>query len=638
MKDDMTSNEQFVNIGQELLAYCLSKQGREDEAFSCVKGQMSDGCMPEQMLLLGHLCSQQRRWDQAVAYLAELNKQDNLDDGLKRRGSDCLLNAAIHFSEQKAWDRALECLSKAQSLCPDNLSLDHIPANIEADLPIVFFRAGDYGKAIEIWESELKKGNFQPKTVHLLAIAYQCMIEAGSDLPILDEAELLEKTHMHWTALSTDKEYWSKIFEQRSSTYGPEVSEDDFFSIALKLGAGRCETRLDQLDAKIHSEDDTGLSQALAEAQIAVAVERHSAKLLSEIRQTRELDWPKGGLKMLVSFCNSDRLENALATIESREIGSPGWLIKGLRNGDSRAAFVHFLNGDYVACLNGTEQTEDKNLWNLMGLALIRRAEIALEAGHAHGCQKMASGISRIPDPSLRHKAEELLEKIAVKRLKEYMSRGQQDEAIEFLIGILAEVELVQIKDSLSSVLLKRSEARYDKGDIEGFIEDYDKALYYARDKSICEKELKKIVRYHLNKSFEKKDFRDSLSFLERLKSKYPRMGFLKAQHYFFTALEKLEKRGSGDSSVLDLLEKAYNADRNEKQISSIYSSALASKAVEVVNDATDGYASSYTIRNAISESESLLLKALKIDPSNEAARNNLLQLMELSINAGISL
>lgn len=637
MNEGTSCNDQMTTFSHDLLAYCLVKQGRGEDALSLMEEGLSKDCLPDKTLFLGHLCTQLGQWEKAMSYLMALSNENCPDDQLKRVGSDCLLHIAVNFSEQQYWDKTLQCLSAAQSLCPDNPSLMHVPANMESDLPAVFFKAKDYAKAIEIWEKSLKDEKISQQKTHLLAIAYQCMFEESSEYNIKDKINFLQQAHMHWTALSVQKDYWRDIFKERTSIYGASINEDYFLRIAPEVGVQRCLTRLSQLQADMEAEKDKEALQIVTDARVAISVEQYSAKLILEACKSKDLDWPKGGLKMLTSIWGSDRLENALSQIVSNEVGSPGWLIKGLKNEKFCLSFVHYLHNDFIACIHNTEDSRENDLNNLMGLAMIRRAEIALEGQQISGCQDIANKLSRIPDSSLRNKAQGLLEKLVSKRLKAYLSRDQRDEAITFLYGILNEVQLKEIKDKLSALLLQRSERLYIDGDIDGFLNDFHTALQYAKDRKVCNRHLQKIVSHRLNELFEKKDFQACFSFLERLRSKYPDITFLDAQYYLFQALQRLEgKYTIGDRSVFNLLEKAYNADKGDKTISGIYANALTSRAVRIVNDDISSYSSVYSIRSTLNKAETMLLKALEIDPNCEEARKNLLQLMELKVKVRI--
>jgi tetratricopeptide (TPR) repeat protein len=638
MKSEKIPNDHMTMLSQELLAYCMEKQGRGEEALSCISDRTDKAYPPERSLFLGSLFAQQGKWDNALLYLSQLTKLNGLKDKVKCLGSDGLLRAAIHFSDEKDWNKTIECLSMAQMVWPENPALKYIPANMESDLPIVFFKAGAYEKAIEFWERDLNNGHLSPKTIHLLAIGNQCMIENGCESTLECSLKFLRQAHMYWTALSHAENYWANVFEKRSVVYGKEISLNGFLSVTSTAGITLCENRLNQLQRKMESENDTESLQILTEVRTSLGVEYHSAKLLSQICHSKKFDWPGGGLRMLTSLWDAEKCERELLQIESNEIGSDGWLLKGLINTQSCSHFLYFLNGDYVACMHSTDQSQNEDLRNLMGLSLIRRAETALESKHTQGCQDIVDRLSRIPDTSLRNKAQGLLEKMVSRRLKTYLGRGQQDQGIKFLEDILKKVQLTQASDSLSSLLLKRGKTLCLDGDIDGFLQDYERALYYARDTSTCEKEFKNIVMAYLNKLFEKKDFKTIESCIERLKSKYPKMPFLSAMPILFNALKKVKKgRNIGDKSIVKLLEDAYNADSKDKTIVNIYSDALTERAIKNINDVNDGYASYDRLRNAMRESETLFLKALKINPTNQNTRKNLRLLVIMMRKAGIS-
>jgi len=638
MKKEKTLNEHMTVIGQELLAYCMEKQGRGEEALSCLSNLTGKEYPPERSLFLGALFAQQGKWDNALLYLSKLTTLNRLEDRVKSIGSDNLLRAAIHFSDQQDWNKTIECLSMAQMVWPENPAIKHIPANMESDLSSVFFMAGAYEKAVEFWERDFQKGDVSPKTIHLLAIANHSMMENGCNSTLECSLKFLRQAHVYWTALSHAENYWANVFEKRSMIYGEKISSNGFLRVTPTAGITLCESRLNQLQRKMESENDTNSLQLLTEVRTSLGVEYHSAKLISQICHSKNFDWPGGGLQMLTCLWDAEKFERELVQIESNEIGSDGWLLKGLRTTHSCSSFLHFLNDDYVACMHSIDQSQEEDLRNLMGLTLVRRAETALESNHIQGCQDIAERLSQIPDTSLRRKVEGLLEKMVSQRLKAYLGRRQQDQGIRFLEDILAKAQLPQASDSLSSLLLKRGGTLCLDGNIDGFLQDYERALRYARDRSMCEKEFKNIVMAHLNTLFQKKDFKTIERSIEQLKSKYPQMPFLIAQSNLFKALIVMQKRSKiEDTHVVDLLESAYNADRTDKTISKIYSNALSNKAVKIVNDANNGYANSNKLRGAILESQALLLKALEIDPANQHAKKNFLELAKMMANAGVT-
>ena len=637
MKLADSSKEKLTHQAHELLTYALHIQGEKEETLDCIGKLTVDERSPARCLFMGQLLADYEKWDQAMECLMDVPLESLPHEKIGKAISDALLKAAIHFSEKEDWDQTLKCLAAAQTSFSENPIFKFLPEKFENDLPIVFYQGGAYEKAIGLWEKNLISEGYSPRKAHLLAIAYQALALNSSERPILERINYVVKAHMYWTALSTEDQYWRDFYENRKNVYGPKVSDKLFQNTVPGHGGYHCQMLMDKLQNGADDNKESETQQLLSDARKVMAIEYHSAWLLLKICSEKNLNWPAGGLEMLSVFWGPERLEQELAKVDGHKVGSSGWLLKGLREKQHCEAYVQFLNDAYVNCIRSVQDASGTDVRNLMGLALIARAETALKGQQIVGCQELAEKLSSIPEKEIRNKAQGLLEEMVSKRLKTYLHRRQRDEAIEFAGKILGHVDLASVKETLSGAFLQRSEAQYLENGMEAFLEDYDQAVRYADSLEVCQNHFAKIVRHHLNKLFTDKKFREALSLLEGLRTRYPRNRFIPAQIHFFNALERVDKYGIGNSGVLQDLQKAYNEDTSDKEIAMVYSKALSNNAVEKVNLAINSGAL-YRIQSAIKETEQMLLKALKIDPTNDHARNNLLEVMKAAQNVGVNL
>ncbi|MCD4679861.1 MAG: hypothetical protein K8S00_05685, partial [Bacteroidales bacterium] len=590
---------------------------------------------PELLLLSGQLCFYSEKFDQAMDYFLQLSDQKDLKPEIKRRCSDNLLSVAICFSEKEIWAKSFSCLAAAKFIYAENPFLRYITKNMEAELKTHTSQSGDYNTVIESLENELKNKGFLPERVHLLATACLTLFEESPALSIPDKIILLEKSHMCWTALSFEKDYWSSISDKRTQMTNDIISE-----ITPKLGALRCIELLNRIQAEVEGKNDNGILQVLANKQNEMSLERHSAKLLNEISLSGSLKLSSGGFMMQALLHGHKEFEKNITEINSDEIGSPEWLLNGIRDEKYYASVAHYLKGDDVLCLKSTKNKKDEYLGNLTGLALKRRAEIALKGQDVRAynkeCHDIAGRVLDVPNPSIQNQVEDLLDKMVLMQMQGYMNQKQEDEAIKFVVGILEKVEargknkLLNAQNKLGELFLKRCEEKCANGDIDGFLKDYSNSLLYSDEKSICEYNFKSIVNHHLKQLNNEKEFEASLSFIENLQSKHPYpllpLPYLRSQHYFTKTLQKLNGPFNlSDEAVFELLREAYDADKKHKDIAiaELYSQALSSRAVNIVKKASN------VTSQILNSSEDLLRKAIDVYPENEQAQKNLKGVLE---------
>jgi tetratricopeptide (TPR) repeat protein len=520
MKAAVRSKEKLTRQARELLTYALHIQGARKETLDCIGQMPGDGRLPAQCLFIGQLLANYEKWDQAIECLMQIPSNALPQDRIGRTISNALLKAAIHFSEKQDWDQTLKCLAAAQTSFSENPLFAYLPEKLNKDLPIVFYQGGAYEKAIELWEDNLITEGYSPRRVHLLAIAFQAVAFNSSERPLSERIAHVVKAHMYWTALSTDTRYWQEIYNKRKAVYGPKITGKFFQSMVPGHGGHQCQMLMDQLQNGTDELKESERQQLLSDARQIMAVENHSAMLLSKICKEKNLSWPAGGLKMLSVYWEPERLNRELKKIDDKKPGSNGWLLKGLRNDADCQAYVHFLNDAYVKCIQATDNASGDDIRNLMGMALVARAETAIKGQQIIGCQELAEKLSGIPDKQIRKGAEALLAEMVSKRLKNYLQRRQRDEAIEFAGKILAHADLESVRETLSGAYLQRSEALYLEKGMEAFLEDYDQAVRYAKSLEVCQNHFAKIVRHRLNQLFNDKNFSEALSLLEKLKNR----------------------------------------------------------------------------------------------------------------------
>ena len=588
---------------------------------------------PELLLLLGQLYFYSEKFDQAMDYFLQLSDQKDLEPEIKRRCSNNLLSVAICFSEKEILAKSFSCLAAAKFIYAKNPSLRYITKNVEADLKTFTFQSGDYNTVIEFLENELKNKGFLPEKVHLLAIKCLALFEESPTLSISDKIILLEKSHMCWTALSFEKNYWSSISDKKT-----QMTNDNTLETTPRLGALRCIELLNRIQAEVEGKNDNGILQVLANKQNEMSLERHSAKLLNEISLSGSLKLSSGGFMMQALLPGHKEFEQNIAKINSDEIGSPEWLLKGIKNKKYYTSVGHYLRGDYVSCLKSTKNKKDEYLGNLTGLALKRQAEIALKGQDVQAynkeCYEIAGRVSDVPNPSIQRQVEDLLDEMVLMQMEGCINQKQEDEAIKFVMGILEKVKargknkLLNAQNKLGELFLKRCEEKCANDDLDGFFKDYSNSVLFSKDKNICENKFKSIVNQHLKQLNNENEFEASLSSIENLQSKHPysMLPFLRSQYYFTKALQKLNGAFNlSDEAVIELLRDAYDADKKHKDIAiaELYSQALSSRAANIVKNASN--ATLYILNS----SEDLLRKAIDVYPENEQAKQNLKLVLE---------
>lgn len=588
---------------------------------------------PELLLLVGQLCFYTEKFDQAMNYFLQLSDQKDLEPEIKRRCSDNLLRVAICFSEKEVWAKSFSCLAAAKFIYAENPSLRYITKNMEADLKTLTSQYGDYNTVIESLENELKNKGFLLERVHLLATACLTLFEESPALSIPDKIILLEKSHMCWTALSFEKDYWSSISDKRT-----QMTNDIVPETTPRLGALRCVELLNKIQAEVEGKNDNGILQVLANKQNKMFLEWHSAKLLNAISLSGSLKLSSGGFMMQTLLPGHKEFEQNITEINSDEIGSPEWLLKGIKDEKYYAFVAHYLKGDYVSCLKSTKNKKDEYLGNLTGLALKQRAEIALKGQDVRAynkeCHEIAGRVLDVPNSSIQKQVEDLLDEMVLVQIEGYMNQKQEDEAMKFVMGILEKVatsgdkKLLNAQNRLGELFLNRCEEKCANGDMDGFFKDYSNSVLFSKDENSCENKFKSIVNHHLKQLNNENEFEASLSFIENLQSKhpYPLLPYLRSQYYFTKTLQKLNGAFNlSDEAVIELLKDAYDADKKHKDIAiaELYSQALSSRAVNIIKNASN------VTLYILNSSEDLLRKAIDVYPDNKQARKHLKDVLD---------
>ncbi len=628
-----TATGNSAHAGQQLLALCLERQGRYDEALDCLKkAREGKEKSHEDIVFSGQILAESGKWDEAVKRWMDLADRKGLSREVKRLCADCLLRAAVHFSEKKEWRQALSCLGPVQKIMPGHPALKQLPENMADAQSIVLFNIGDYKGAIDGWRHDLQTYGYKGELVHLMTIAYHAILSSSTDISLSQRLELIEKANMCWISLASSNSYWQDFYKYRHEVFGEKFTENDFVNRISVIGSSRCETMLNELQASLDVEDKESMA-LLEETRLNMQVERHSAAFFKEN--------PPGGLQMARLVLGDDRVDDRVTRLGGNaKIGSDGWFLAGLADNKSRSAFVSYLNGEYQSCIEITAKATNMARQSLLGLALEKRIEVLLKGQHIRDCRYIAGMLSKVKDISIYRRVAKLFEEMVVRRCKDFLGTRDRNEAVIFLQDMLRLVRtpdaagsasFARIEELLGSTLLQRSEERYDKGDIDGFIDDYIKASRLVKDKKVHEQHLKKIVKYHVNELFKKKEFSKAISFLEKLEKQLPDNNILKAQKALVQGLWDMERTGGSVSKSLHLFEKAYNYDPSDRDAVSLYSAALANRGIETFNNHTP-----HNIRSAIQSATDDLNRALEIDPSNDHARQNLSAIFEMAIKAGI--
>ena len=685
MDKNALGRKQIEHIAGELLAYCQYCQQKTEESHACLEKLANDYSAPEDRVALGLLCARAGKWDQALSHWKHLTKSDLDSNGYAGQVSNGYIKAAIFYSEQEKWDKSFQCLAEAKAVCSENPVLNHVPARIESDLPLIYHEAGDYEKAIDKWVGRIKtKGNGKPDIFHLIAISALSWLHDKQDMAVGRRIELIRLSHMCWCALAGQEQYWEDRYADRKEIYGEAVSLEEFKKVGAKQGLTRCQYLLDRVEEEAKKEEGDIHAEKVEMARHAMAVEEQSAILLARLRTEKRLDGPSGGFSMLSTVKGKETFEKELHLMDGRKTGSPVWLLKGLK-GPSSKPFLRYLTGGYQECIElcetayredikdlvleyigskgtavspesgeknaGTASDDmnryDRRLRQLAALAAIAKAENALEGKQCQGCRQVAKYLSEMSGcfsagqgkEALEKRAKAVLGKMVPMRLKVLRNQGLQDDAIELCKEVLKSVSIFEVEEALSSMFLKRSETRFFDGDLDGFLEDYDEALLFPANRQICESHLKKCAKHHLSGLYGSNDFSGIRRFLSKLR-RYRQMPFVRAQQELFEGMELMliQKKQVSHPSVFNHFEKAYQADQDDTDIVILYSMALSNKGVDIFNDmAESSYNTTASIHRGFTEATSLLLQALKINPQNEHAIKNLAQITQVAQKSGVN-
>ncbi len=634
--------DRLRDMAQEMLAYCACRQGRTQEAFSLAERLYKKEASADRMILLGQISLRMGDRDKAVDYLGELVASGCDREDLQRLGADCLLEAAIAHFEEEDLSKTIDCILSARSLAPKNPSLEHVPEIKPEAKPVVFFLSGAYDRALELWEAAFKSNGHSIKTLHMAAISSLCLLDQNGPGSVEKKAALLEKSHRYWIALGQAEDYWRALYDERHKVYGNSLSFEDFQEIALSAGPSRCEGYLDKFRNEVGSGANQQPVELVSSTKARMDVERHSAGLLSSLRKKGTFNGPPGGLGLLGWVWGGSRLNQVMERMGVSCVGSAEWLVNGLHRIGTRKAFTAYLNKDYQACVDAVGNSKSASLCNVMGLSVVELLKSCLAAGDFECGDKVVRCIPKIPERRIKEEALDSLKELLDVRLRTLMKQGLEDEAAESLERIMGLVEkepeevkarLRENREALAGLLLKKAERKYDAGEMEEWLQCYDKALSFSADKAICEHEFSKIVRYHLWQLFKEQKIDEAVGLLEDLIDRYPHSTFLKSRRFFFLGLDRREKLHNIDQEVVELFEKAYNMDPDSEEIQGIYSNGLSNRAVEIANTAISrasvSGADSSTLARA-KTAESMLLKALRIDPNNDHAKTNLVSIQSV--------
>ena len=236
----MPMPDPFSGLAEDLMAYCLIGQGRENEAVARLEdlaGRLAD---PELQLILGQLYARRGDWPQAVEtwLSAAHGLQPATPSGC--HAAELLLSGAIELSGRGNRVDGMRCLSAAERLFPGHALLEALPADLQTHRPTVSFAAGDYPAAIGEWESRLQQNGYAPETIHSLSIAHQCMLEAPGDLAPQERLLHLERAYRGWIALGHDTAYWRVRYERQRPAYGDGIALEEFIGTASQMGVSRC--------------------------------------------------------------------------------------------------------------------------------------------------------------------------------------------------------------------------------------------------------------------------------------------------------------------------------------------------------------------------------------------------------------
>lgn len=628
-------------LAESLHAHCLGVRNREAEAVARLERRVESRPTVDLRLLLGRLYLRQGRWEEAGATL--LAAAEGLTSEMRhaRQAAALLLPAAEGLSGKGDLIRCFACLAASVRLYPQNPLLTTLFPNLAEDRPILFFLAGDYGSAIDGWEEQVKRDGYGAHRVHSLAVAHQCRLESPEDTEPEERLRSLDHAYMFWTALSRDTGYWEGLYQKRQPVYGADISREAFLQTTPETGITRCHARLPGLRKEWERTGDADALARLGRVQKRMALERHSGELLSEIRKAGPAEWPPGGFGFLAFLWGPEKRDEALGRLADDAVGSPAWLIKGLHDDGMRDPFLRFLDKDYDGCLEVLQEATEPKLADLRGLANLRKAEAAMEAGTYEGCREMAAALPDIPDAGIREKVRALLDERAGHRVRAILQRGRRDEAIDFLSDILAKAEkegegsLPQSRIQLASLHLQRGEARFHGRDLDGFVADFQAAGRLSADPTLCDTKLQQVVWHHINEKMGTKTVRSAQAFIERMNRTFP-SNFLTAMTKVCSALIKVETGAAiGDERVFKLLQEAHGFAPGDVQLKKLYSLSLSNYAVtalaSVVNafNAAPSLAGQTRMFQSIDAAINRFQQALNLDPGNNHAQQNMMDALK---------
>ena len=634
-----TTGSVIKDLGDKVMANLLYRQGKTDEVVNLLQHTLIANSSPQQQLLLAKAYAEQGHWEKMVEVAIDLSKKPDSTDDLKRHIANLFLKAGIFFSEHNRWKETFQCLKEAREIDPTNPVLQHLPSEIEADFPIILHASGDYLGATQ---NLIEAGccNLSDEKLHLLAISSLSLLIQEKDMELTEQIILLEQAHSYWNALAGRKAYWQTRAESRQKIYREKTDQEELLQLMPSAGISRCEALLDNIEDSIQNENRATVHHNFDQARTNMVIEKQSSLLLEKIRENNTVPWPTGGFKFLESYWGKAEYNKHLKSIFSQEQGSDGWIIQGLASTDeqTRRVFLLYASGAFSECADKAAEGNNSLLTEVSVIAAIRHAEESISAQRFSDCRLLAKRLKGVRNRILRQKGELVLDQMATQYIDTLRSQGRTDEILDLVKDFLESFTLPQLSGKAAGVFLKHAEKCYFEGQFEDSLRFFHKAYSSSSDKSLCEKQLIKMIKHSLNTNFEAKNFRAVFSFVDKVTPQYGHLASVRAQVAFIKAMEAIETHGVKSTLVMNNLETAYNADTSDKEISSFYALALSMKAVDTLNTINQ-QAGQYAIRQVIQDAENLLLKALRVDPGNKQALENLRQLFNLIKDApGLSL
>ncbi len=321
------------DIVQRLTGLIFSGQhSRALEFFKTFKGKKSKGVWQQRLEFLGaFLYMKTGDYEKAVKILKGLEKSyDLLQD-------DVEFYLAVSLRESGKPKEAIEILKNLKSSAKPPL----LTAKIDRELALSYCKAGDRGKAIDMFNGLIQAEGSQAKTYRLKVDRAECLVQLGDTQ---QAAALLKNLYLDYPEGDL-----SDAIRNRLERLNPQfqIHPNDYLHRAEVLMAkDRPDLALLDLEAaaKAYGPTPLSLTAQLAEAYFKARKYREAAAALEELRGQTGHFGEDDLEKLAKAYARSDQFDKAIAAYEELTSRNPGKNSQYLY----KIAFIYMDKGDYL--------------------------------------------------------------------------------------------------------------------------------------------------------------------------------------------------------------------------------------------------------------------------------------------------